>query len=241
MSKIETVKSVPQSTSIDIIDKAIGSGLDVGAIGKLVDLHERMSADSARRLYVEAIAKAKAVLPVCLAKSRQVIAGPVKYKHVTLYDLCSAVSPVLAEHGLSYSWECEQPDARTVRVTCVVVHIGGHSERVSLQAPADEGRGRNSVQAIGSTVTYLQRYTLKSALGIAEADQDTEGRPQDSPATEAQIERIRALSSDDRVSEAGRERLAAMLDGPIGARAAQNVIAGAIKAIEERTGEKYNG
>lgn len=31
------------------------------------------------------------------------------------------------------------------------------------------------MQAIGSTTTYLQRYTLKAICGVSEADDDTDG------------------------------------------------------------------
>ena len=40
---------------------------------------------------------------------------------------------------------------------------------------ADQSGNKNGFQAIGSAVTYLQRYTLKSALGLsAEVDDDAQ-------------------------------------------------------------------
>lgn len=58
-----------------------------------------------------------------------------------------------------------------IRVTCVLTHSRGHSERVWLQAARDDSGNKNSIQAVGSTVTYLQRYTLLAATGMAVQDQ----------------------------------------------------------------------
>jgi hypothetical protein len=48
----------------------------------------------------------------------------------------------------------------------------GHSERTTLSATADTSGSKNSIQAIGSTVTYLQRYTLLAAVGLAAGGDD---------------------------------------------------------------------
>ena len=45
-----------------------------------------------------------------------------------------------------------------------------------MTALADKTGSKNAVQAIGSTVTYLQRYTLIGALGITTADDDMDAR-----------------------------------------------------------------
>ena len=50
-----------------------------------------------------------------------------------------------------------------VRVTCVMSHRDGYSEETSLQSGVDASGNKNSIQAIGSAITYLQRYTLKAA------------------------------------------------------------------------------
>jgi hypothetical protein len=55
---------------------------------------------------------------------------------------------------------------------CIVEHRDGHSEDTSLTAQPDNSGKKNSIQAIGSTITYLQRYLLKLALGIAASKDD---------------------------------------------------------------------
>jgi hypothetical protein len=57
-----------------------------------------------------------------------------------------------------------------------------------MSAPDDQSGGKNAIQARGSTVTYLQRYTLLSAFGLVAADEDDDGRkgvkPEPPPADE---------------------------------------------------------
>jgi hypothetical protein len=57
-------------------------------------------------------------------------------------------------------------------VTCIIAHSAGYSEENSLSAPFDPSGNKNPLQAIGSAQTYLQRYTLKAALGLAAAKDD---------------------------------------------------------------------
>ncbi len=66
--------------------------------------------------------------------------------------------------------------AGKVRVTCIVSHSAGYSENTTLEASEDHSGNKNTIQAIGSAATYLQRYTLKLALGLsASTDDDGQG------------------------------------------------------------------
>ena len=76
----------------------------------------------------------------------------------------------MAAHGLSYRFRTIQDGA--IKVTCILSHKSGHSEENTLSGPADASGSKNAIQAIGSTLTYLQRYTLTQALGLAASDDD---------------------------------------------------------------------
>ena len=54
-------------------------------------------------------------------------------------------------------------------MTCVLSHRDGHFEETTLTAGRDDSGKKNAIQQVGSTITYLQRYTLKAALGLAAA------------------------------------------------------------------------
>jgi hypothetical protein len=70
-----------------------------------------------------------------------------------------------------------------------VSHRDGYSEETELSGGNDNSGNKNDIQAVGSTITFLQRYTLKAALGLA-ATVDDDGR--NSSATEKEPELISA-------------------------------------------------
>jgi hypothetical protein len=92
-----------------------------------------------------------------------------------LAEVAKTVNPILGRHGLSYRFRTTSPANEPVTVTCIVSHRLGYSEENTLSAGRDESGNKNSIQAIGSTLTYLQRMTLKAALGLA-ASADDDGR-----------------------------------------------------------------
>lgn len=172
----------PEQGSVSLmrlIERAATSpDFDVAKLEKLLDVKERWEANEARKAFTAAKAAFKAEAPRLL-KNRKVAfpsqKGRTEYDHATLDAITEALSPVLAKHGLAFSWETTQNEAGLVRVACVLTHVLGHSERVALQAAADQSGSKNPIQAIGSTVTYLERYTLLAITGLATAEQDDDG------------------------------------------------------------------
>lgn len=158
---------------------AIQKGVDPSVLKQMLELQERWEAGEARKAYVVAMTKFKAEAPAVLAKDAEVdftsAKGRTHYRHATLGGIIQKITPHLSRHGLSVSWSTDQRPDGSVAVTCHVTHERGHSEQVQLVAPPDNSGNKNSIQQIGSTVSYLQRYTLQSALGLATADQDDDG------------------------------------------------------------------
>jgi hypothetical protein len=187
-------------TPMDMLDQAVSRGADIGVLEKLMGLQERWEANQARKAFDAAMADAKAKIPPIL-KNRKVDftsqKGRTNYRHEDLGEIAKTVDPILAEFGLSYRFNTETAGG-TVSVTCIVSHRDGHSERNTLSGAHDQSGNKNSIQAVGSTITYLQRYTLKAALGLAASNDDdgakTEPRVEDTSAiTEAQASVIREL------------------------------------------------
>lgn len=164
------------STPLALLDRATASGASVETLERLMALYERDMANKAKAAFDAAIAAAKSELPT-IVKNREVDfttqKGRTAYRFEDLHQIASQVDPVLARYGLSYRFRTEQ-NGQNVTVICIISHRDGYSETTSLSAGADQSGNKNSIQAVGSTVTYLQRYTLKSALGLAVAN-DTDG------------------------------------------------------------------
>lgn len=165
-------------TPLEMINRAVAQGADIDVIEKLMALHERWDAHQARKAFDEAMAAAKAEIPV-IAKNRQVgfeskKAGSARtdYRHEDLAEIARTVDPILSKHGLSYRWRTSSNLNEPITVTCIVSHRMGHSEENTLCAGRDDTGNKNSIQQVGSTITYLQRYTLKAALGLAASNDD---------------------------------------------------------------------
>lgn len=157
-----------------LLQQAIASGAGIEVIERLLAMQERWDTAQAKKAFNTAIAAFKAKPPEVL-KNVEVNFGKTSYKHEDLAQLLAAVDPALAEHGLWARFKVNS-DNNLVTVTCVIGHADGYSEDDNrLSASPDLSGGKNAVQAIGSAVSYLQRYTLKSALGMAAA-RDDDGR-----------------------------------------------------------------
>lgn len=96
------------------------------------------------------------------------------YKFCPLDVMAQLLKGPLQTHGLSYSWQGLSREGMEGQ-RCIIKHVMGHSESTEMFAPADSSGNKNSIQSIGSTATYLQRYTLKAALGLVEVDEDDDG------------------------------------------------------------------
>lgn len=191
-----------------LLDKAVSGGAPLDMIDRLVSLGERMQAMKARQAFDAAIAAAKAeIKPVARNAS-----GHNNKRYADFSAYAKAIDPILSRHGLSYRFRSAQ--AERITVTCVLSHRDGYSEENSLTGPADTSGSKNAIQAIGSTLTYLQRYTLVQALGLAAGDDD-DGRASggdaapDAPlVSEAQVAAItKAIGFKGRTVEALCKRL----------------------------------
>jgi len=166
----ELTVTTPQS----LLSQAIEKGLDVEALSKLMDLQERWQANQARKLFFEAFTKFQTEVPE-IRKTKDVSFNQTKYQYAPLSDITRQIGKTLEKNGLSYRWEIKD-DADQLQVTCLVSHIEGHTETTTMSAKADTSGAKNAIQARGSAIEYLKRYTLIGALGISTADSDIDGR-----------------------------------------------------------------
>jgi hypothetical protein len=174
------ISPVPTVTgTMDIVRAALATG-NIEMLREATALAKELDAIAARKAFDNAMADAKAEIPT-IKRNRAVDAGEKngkvgpKYRFEDLAEIAQTVDPILSKHGLSYRYRVASPINQPVTVTCVVSHRAGHFEETTLTAGRDDGPGRNAIQQVGSTITYLQRYTLKAALGLA-VSHDEDGR-----------------------------------------------------------------
>lgn len=169
----------PQS----LIQLAIQKDFDVERLKQLMELQERWQANEAKKAFVRAMTEFKKNPPKIFKDSHVKFdagKGKVEYNHATLANVASVTADALSKHGLSARWETKQ-DSGQVYVTCIITHVDGHSESTCLNAAPDTSGSKNPIQAIGSAVTYLQRYTLLTITGLATNEFEDDGRASGKP------------------------------------------------------------
>jgi len=169
----ETLTQVA-TTPTSLISQAIEKGLGVEELSKLMDLQERWEANQSKKLFFSAFNEFQSICPD-IRKGKEVAFKEVKYSYAPLSDITRQIAKQLKQCGLSYRWEIKD-DEKTIHVTCLVSHIDGHTEKTTMSASPDTSGSKNSIQARGSAIEYMKRYTLVGALGISTADSDIDGR-----------------------------------------------------------------
>ncbi len=147
-------------------------------VTQTLDFYERMDRIQGRKAFDLALANAKANFDPIIKRHKVEYGSGEKrtsYKHEDLFDVHAAVQPALSAEGIIVRYRATSNVNEPIRVTCVVSHRDGYSEETTLSAGADNSGGKNSIQQMASTLTYLQRYTLRLALGLA-ASRDDDGK-----------------------------------------------------------------
>lgn len=197
-----------QQRQLTVVEYAIQAGAPVTEVRALVEAQIQMDnhklamlqakavmdredrIEAARNAFNEDFARFKALEVVKITKDKHVsyqgAKGQTDYDHATIGNVVAVLTAAVSKYGFSHSWATSQA-GNNVTVTCTLRHKQGHTESVALSADADSSGGKNAIQAIGSAITYLQRYTLLAITGCATSDQ-----PDDDGATPALV----ALADD---------------------------------------------
>lgn len=189
--KTEETKSPSPQTLIEL---AIAKGTDISQLEALMNLQERWEAKEAAKAFKQSMADFQKEKPEIKkdkkASFKLKSGGTTSYNFVTLSSIQKLVDPILSKYGLSYLWKQEQSDNH-ITITCELSHIMGHVEANKISAPHDSSGSKNQIQAIGSTISYLKRYSLEGALGLSsDVDDDANSgnknrKPEMKPGSEA--------------------------------------------------------
>jgi len=152
-----------------LMELAVTSNADVEKLSKLMDLQERWEAKEAKKAFINSISEFQSICPAIMKGKK----GH-NCNYATLPSIHAVIKKPLHECGLTFRYE-QSVSKNEMTVKCIVTHENGHSEATSMAAPMDASGSKNAIQAIGSSNSYLQRYTLIGALGIVTADHDDDG------------------------------------------------------------------
>lgn len=161
-----------------LLTLAVNNNLDIDKLERLMSLQKDWQADQARKAFFSSLAQFQSEVPD-LRKSKKVgfdskEGGRVEYNYAPLADITRQIKVTCKDCGLSYRWEIND-NKEEIKVTCLVTHLDGHTERTTMTANPDSSGKKNPIQARGSAIEYLKRYTLIGALGLSTTDSDVDG------------------------------------------------------------------
>lgn len=188
VTKTEAQQSVVADYSaslLEVISKAARDpNVDIDKMERLLQMQERVSARQAEQEFAAAFAQMQPNLPYISARNAIVHSGKEIAKYADWPSISRAIAPILCDHGFGLNFSFENT-ADSVTVTARLKHIGGHTETNSVTLPSDKSGAKNQVQAVGSSLTYGQRYAGCPLVGVVIEGIDDDGNA--AGATEALI------------------------------------------------------
>lgn len=173
----------PAMTPMQMLGHAVQQGMPIETLRELMQLKKEWEADEARKAYAKALAAMKATIPIEVFKRKKVdVPGGAKFKHAELADVVDAAVEAMGKFGFVHSWKPTAQTSEYLEITCIITHELGHKEETTLRSDYDSSNPKMSaLHRLGSTVTYLERYTLVAALGVAAKNIDDDGKAASQP------------------------------------------------------------
>lgn len=151
----------------DWVSQAIATG-DMNTIERVLAMRKELKEEAAKEEFFRALAKFQALVPAIPKRKKGF-----GYLYAPLGDIDRGIKTAMEEAGLSKRWE-QVETGDQVTVSCVITHIGGHSESATIGPVSwdllEKTERMNGLQHRAAVIAYLQRYTLLAAGGIATAD-----------------------------------------------------------------------
>ena len=158
------------ATPMDIIADMVRRGAEPDQLAKLMDLQERYERNLAASDFASALAKFQSKCPQ-IHKGRR---GAHDATFASYDDIMHVIRPLLAECGLSISFDTEYTDGKSITATCIVKH-GIHEHRTKFTCPTPTDMKANASQQYGAALSYVKRYALCAALNLVVTNEDTDG------------------------------------------------------------------
>lgn len=147
---------------------------DIDKMQRLLDMQERISKQQAKTAFAADFAQMQTEMPTITERGEIVVNGQTRSKYAKFEDINEAIKPTMQKHGFAISFKVKT-EGNSITVTGVLMHRMGHQEETSMILPSDTSGSKNSVQSLGSSISYGQRYTLKALLNISSKGEDTDG------------------------------------------------------------------
>jgi hypothetical protein len=191
----------------EMLRLAVERQVPVESLEKLVDLHERIEAREAERMFNAAFARFQSIAPKPEKSTRaKIVSKRTGATHSWMYsdlvDLERAIGPALRKNGFSYTWDEHMEGDNLKRIECHLSHVGGHSIVRGVTVPIEQSGSMTVQHAHASAVTVGRRNSLILVCGLTCYDSDPDAMPEEAePITPEQVNQL-----DDLIVEVGADK-----------------------------------
>jgi len=166
---------------------ALDPSADVEKLARTMAMYERLKAKEAELAYNAAKGRIlKKLAAIKIVKNRSVLhemdkGKPQKgsyegFKYAPLEEIDKHLRPLLAEEDMDLSYSDVPQERGEILIRGRLKHLpGGHYEDSFMPAPPDTSGGKSSVQAVGSTNSFLRRYVVCNIFNIVVVGDDDDG------------------------------------------------------------------
>lgn len=174
----EVVKSAPAGALAEFMQGVLRDpNVPADKLDQLWRMRKELLAEEHREAFDAAFAQLHAELPqvardgtIELTKDGKKM-GRIPFARWESMD--KVIRPILAKYGFALSFTTVQTD-KGLLIRGELMREG-HSRTAEIPLPPDVGPGRNSLQAVGSAISYGKRYCAEMLLNIVRRGQDDDG------------------------------------------------------------------
>jgi hypothetical protein len=176
------------STILALIERvALDARADVEKLDRVMAMYDRLKAKGAELAFNAAKGRIlKKLAGIKIVKNRPVLSEIEKgkpqkgtfeaFKYAPLEEIDKHLRPLLAEEAMDLSYSDEPWEGGGILIRGRLKHLpSGHYEDSFMPAPLDTTGGKSSVQAVGSTNSFLRRYVACNIFNIVVVGDDDDG------------------------------------------------------------------
>lgn len=198
LSNGKTVMAPDVAAFINVIERASANPqFDADKLERLLAMYERVMARNAEMAFNAAFAQMQSEMPVITENGQIKVGNEVRSRYALFEDINDAIKPILQKHGFAIMFKTKTAKD-SASVVPILMHKDGHRELgEAVELGADTSGSKNSVQSIGSSVSYAKRYGLLALLNITTRGEDDDGFAGGAKLiTESQVVDLRAVMEE---------------------------------------------
>lgn len=161
---------------ISMIERAAKDpAVDVDKMERLVQIRREWEAELSKRAFYKGLSLMQEELTAVVERGEiKDGQGNVRSRYALWEDVNKQIKPVLQRHGFALMFLTPKGEGKII-VRGVLTHEDGHTEQTEVELPSDASGSKNSVQAIGSSVSYGKRYAAFALLNLTSGGEDDDG------------------------------------------------------------------